>query len=326
MARQDTGLSQSDAIKLGTLSTIFSVGAPVIGGIIDHFKNNGNQQQRRELEELFARQSDIDQSDAIKLGTLGTIFSVGAPIIGGIIDHFKNGDQQQRRELEELFARQSDIDQSDAIKLGTLGTIFSVGAPIIGGIIDHFKNGDQQQRRELEELFARGDESAALNTLFNPFLTKGPVLNSHTFGVPKFNIARQETDVDQSDAIKLGTLGTIFSVGAPIIGGIIDHFKNGDQQQRRELEELFARQSDIDQSDAIKLGTLGTIFSVGAPIIGGIIDHFKGNDNQRREFEELLARGDTSGALSTLLPAFRNRPPFRVGIPVFPTRSLNELD
>jgi hypothetical protein len=154
-------MSQSDAIKLGTLGTIFSVGAPIIGGIIDHFKNGDNQQQRRELEELFARQdvSGMSQSDAIKLGTLGTIFSVGAPIIGGIIDHFKGDDsQQQRRELEELFARQdvSSMSQSDAIKLGTIGTIFSVGAPIIGGIIDHFKNGDsQQQRRELEEILAR---------------------------------------------------------------------------------------------------------------------------------------------------------------------------
>ncbi|KAI0089733.1 hypothetical protein BDY19DRAFT_905487 [Irpex rosettiformis] len=344
-ARQ-SDVDQSDAIKLGTLGTIFSVGAPVIGGIIDHFKNNGNQQQRRELEELFARADD----SSIALNTL-----MKPSIVNEI--PFRFGVPKFN------IARQSDVDQSDAIKLGTLGTIFSVGAPIIGGIIDHFKNnGNQQQRRELEELFARADDSsAALSTLFHPAIVNKIPLR---IGEPIFNIARQ-SDADQSDAIKLGTLGTIFSVGAPVIGGIIDHFKNGgdQQQQRRGPAELLdasaappwlrpgwlkptpsskpgmgsnpkmpmiaRQQTDVDQSDAIKLGTLGTIFSVGAPVIGGIIDHFKnnGNQQQRRELEELLARADASGALNTLRPFFNTAPPFRttIGVPALP-KSINDLD
>lgn len=181
------------------------------------------------------------------------------------------------------------VDESGALSLGTIGTIFSLGAPIISGIIDHFKNGDQQQRRqaeELESLFARAD-------------------------------------VDESGALKLpslGTIGTIFGLGAPVISGIIDHFENnGQQQQARELEKLLAR-ADTDESDALSLGTIGTIFSLGAPIVSGIIDHFKGNDNQSREFMELLARAevDESGALklgdaasiasigSSLVSAFHN--------------------
>ena len=51
--------------------------------------------QARELEELFARQlaADGEESDALKLpnlSTVGKIFSFGAPIVSGIIDHFKN--------------------------------------------------------------------------------------------------------------------------------------------------------------------------------------------------------------------------------------------
>ena len=59
---QERGVTpESDAISLSTIGTIASVGGSIIGGIIDHFKNNGNQQQRRdalELEQLLARATD----------------------------------------------------------------------------------------------------------------------------------------------------------------------------------------------------------------------------------------------------------------------------
>ena len=47
------------------------------------------------MEELFSRQlaADGEESDALKLpnlSTVGKIFSFGAPIVSGIIDHFKN--------------------------------------------------------------------------------------------------------------------------------------------------------------------------------------------------------------------------------------------
>lgn len=51
--------------------------------------------QARELEELFTRQLTVDgdESDALKLpslGTISTIASVAGPVISGIIDHFKH--------------------------------------------------------------------------------------------------------------------------------------------------------------------------------------------------------------------------------------------
>ena len=53
---------------------------------------SGNQQQRRdalELEALLARDG-TDESGALKLGTIASIGSFVAPLIGGIINHFTN--------------------------------------------------------------------------------------------------------------------------------------------------------------------------------------------------------------------------------------------
>lgn len=254
---------ESGALKLpslGTLGTIFSFGAPIVSGIIDHFKNKGDQQQQqqaRELESILAR-AETDESGALKLpslGTLGTIFSFGAPIVSGIIDHFKNnGDsqqQQQARELESILAR-AETDESGALKLpslGTLGTIFSFGAPIISGIIDHFKNnGDsqqQQQARELEAIFARAE-------------------------------------FDDSGALKLPSLGdaaSIASIGSSIVSAFHNIFGGDSNQQRREeLIDLLAR-AEFDESGAFKLPSLGdaaSIASIGSSVVGILHNIFGG--------------------------------------------------
>lgn len=80
-------------------------------------------------------------------------------------------------------------------------------------------------------------------------------------------LARAE--VDESGALKLpslGTIGTIFSVGAPIVSGIIDHFKNkgNDQQQNqaRELEALLFARDGGDDSEAISFSTIKNIGSI----------------------------------------------------------------
>ncbi|KIP01087.1 hypothetical protein PHLGIDRAFT_131373, partial [Phlebiopsis gigantea 11061_1 CR5-6] len=67
-----TSVDQSGAIKLGTIASIGSFVAPLIGGIINHFTNNGQQQQARELEELLRRAQVEDESGAIKLGTIAS--------------------------------------------------------------------------------------------------------------------------------------------------------------------------------------------------------------------------------------------------------------
>ena len=86
---------------------------------------SSNSKQSRELHEFLAR-AEIDESGALKfpsIGTLGTVFGLAGPVIGGIIDHFKNnGSQQQRRDalaFDELLAR-AEVDESGAFKLPSL--------------------------------------------------------------------------------------------------------------------------------------------------------------------------------------------------------------
>lgn len=60
--------------------------------LADLSSRSGNQQQRRdaiELEALLAR-ADTDESGALSLGSIASIASFAAPVISGIIDHFKN--------------------------------------------------------------------------------------------------------------------------------------------------------------------------------------------------------------------------------------------
>ncbi|KIP05338.1 hypothetical protein PHLGIDRAFT_119919 [Phlebiopsis gigantea 11061_1 CR5-6] len=65
-----------------------------------------------------ARRNDVtardDSSEALSLSTVGTLVSVAAPVIGGIIDHFTNKQPQQQRDyfVEELLAR-SILDELD---------------------------------------------------------------------------------------------------------------------------------------------------------------------------------------------------------------------
>lgn len=114
----------------------------------------------------------------------------------------------------------------------------------------------------------------------------------------------------ESAALSLGTIGTIFSLAAPVISGIIEQLKSsGSQQQRRdasELEELFARATaQADQSGALKLPslkTLGNIASLGLSGLGilGSLLPSEDNSQQQRDFIELLSRAevDESGAFS----------------------------
>ncbi len=108
-------------------------------------------------------------------------------------------------------------------------------------------------------------------------------------------------DADESGALKLpslGTIGTIISLGVPVISGIIDHFKNSgtqqQQQQARELETLFAR-ATVDQSGALSLEDAKNIASIGSSMVSAIHNIFS-----REELEQILARADVdqSGAFS----------------------------
>ncbi|GJE88250.1 hypothetical protein PsYK624_043330 [Phanerochaete sordida] len=247
---------------------------------------------------VFARDAPAadasDDSGAISLKTVGTIGSIAAPLVGGVIDHF-TGDQQQRRDAPG----EGSDDDSGAISLKTVGTIGSIAAPLVGGIIDHF-TGDQQQRRDSSmdsfQQAMQGDAQGSSAQTAAQMQQMQQQMRGAQQGPNQKVGARAEEDED-SGAISLKTLGTIGSVAAPLVGGIVDHFTGGDQQQRRELLSLLAREAgDDEDSGAISLKTLGTIGSVAAPLVGGIVDHFTGDQQQRRDTQ--ASDDDDSGAIS----------------------------
>lgn len=129
-------IDESGAISLKTVASIGSFVAPLVGGIISHFTNNGQQQQARELEELLRRAEAEDESGAISLKTIASIGSFVAPVIGGIISHFTGGDnQQQQRDFVEMLARQ---DGSEALSFSDLKNIGSIAVHVGEAVKDIF--------------------------------------------------------------------------------------------------------------------------------------------------------------------------------------------
>lgn len=123
-----TSIDQSGALKLGTIASIASVALPFVGSIINHFTNNGQQQQARELEELLRRAEAEDESGAISLKTIASIGSVLGPVAAGLFSHFTGGDnQQQQREFVEMLARDVQAQEgSEAFSFSDLKNIGSI--------------------------------------------------------------------------------------------------------------------------------------------------------------------------------------------------------
>ena len=300
---QGAPTDSSEALSLGTIGTIASLGGSVISGLIDHFKNNG--QSRRELIELLARQ-DVDESGALDFKS----------IISGLLSTFlRRSDDPQARELVELLARQ-DVDESGALKLPSLSSIAgvaSIGSALAGIAGSLF--GNDNQRREFIELLARQelDESgAAAVKLPSKLPSLGSLANIASIGssitsivdgiisdVKGSNKAREllaRQEVDESGAVKLPSLenvANIASIGSSltnIVNGVISHFTNNKRAQD-ELLEMLARQ-DVDESGALDFKS----------IISGLLSSFlrRSDDMEARDLAELLARQDVdeSGAAS----------------------------
>lgn len=70
--------------------------------------NDGDSRHKGGRDAMTMR---ADDSEALSLSTIGTLVSVAAPVVGGIIDHFTNK-QQRDYFMEELLAR-SILDELD---------------------------------------------------------------------------------------------------------------------------------------------------------------------------------------------------------------------
>jgi hypothetical protein len=261
----------------------------------------------------FAKRSE-DESNAISLGTIGTIASVAAPVINGIIDHFRN-----KREFEELFSR---TEESGAMLKLPPGYQIPYGGPfnhiafsqaradvdpesgaILGaltGLIPPILNtvGDVINKREFEELLARADADDQSGAFLGALVRLIPTaINAIGNAVNKRELdellARAVTE--ESGAFDWGKAANIGSIGSSIVS--IAHNLFGGNN-KRELEEIIARTiADAEDSGAFNWGKAADIGSIGSSIVSIAHNIFGGN---KREFEELLARHGSPYAARSL--------------------------
>lgn len=319
--------NESDAISLGTVSTIASVAAPVISGIIDHFKNNGNSQQRREameIETLLARSCGIacnpkyifpvrdetDDSGAISFSTIKDVASIGGSVISAVHNLFGGSNQQTQRDVLELLVRDGG-DQSDALSLGTIKDVASIGSSVISAVHNLFSGNNQQKQRELVEILARddGDDSGALSfsTIKDVASIGGSVISAvhNLFGG---NNQQKQRDVIEllarddsggSGALSLDVVKDVASIGSSVVSAVHNLFSGSNQQKQRELIEILARDNG-DTSDALSLGVVKDVASIGSSVISAVHSLFGGNSQQqRRDVFDFEARtDDESDAIS----------------------------
>ncbi|KIP01967.1 hypothetical protein PHLGIDRAFT_122900, partial [Phlebiopsis gigantea 11061_1 CR5-6] len=133
-------------------SSVVGVVEPLVKDIWNHFHHS------RELEELLRRAEVDEQSGAIKLGTVASIGSFVAPLIGGIISHFTGGDkQQQQRDFEAALAARAFTSEETSAILNIGSNIASAVTPIINDVVDHFTHkGSRDLPPHLYELLAAG--------------------------------------------------------------------------------------------------------------------------------------------------------------------------
>jgi Ca2+-binding EF-hand superfamily protein len=307
----------SAALSLGAISTIAGFAAPVINGIVNHFRGNG----KREDDELgaFIRPigrigipvrpnwpTYITARDEESGALWGTLFKAIPTVVSTISGLFSN---KNKREIEELFAREfethfarelmaRDNDESGAF----WGALLKAVPSVISAVSGLFGN----NKREVEELFARefeahyarelmardDDESGAFwGALIKAIPTVVSAV-SGLFGNNKRELELEQlfarAEFDESGAIKLGTLANIGSlIGSGV--SVLHNLFSGNNQNKREFEELLAR-SLTDESGAIKLGTLANIGSLIGSGVSVLHNLFSGNSQNKREFEEILAR------------------------------------
>ncbi|GJE91743.1 hypothetical protein PsYK624_078940 [Phanerochaete sordida] len=262
--------------------------------------------EKRDLPDLAAHEED-EESDAFslsKLGHVATIAGAGAPIIGGIIDHFSHHDQQQqppapqrrrvkgsaphfgrpktgigrwlppigRRDLSELAARDDD-DESGAFSLKNLGhaaTIAGAGAPIIGAIVDHFSHHDQPP--------APAPAPAPQRRSSRDPPPPRPIAQAIGALVPGVHIAESAVAAGKSAAPKIKSGGR--------------HGKPKRELRERDVLELLARADEVGESGALglpgPLGLIGDAVKVGSGIASAI-KHHKHHKHKKPKARDLVA-------------------------------------
>ncbi len=192
------------------------------------------------------------------------------------------------REVHEILARQdASADQSGAFNfLNALKTAAS------------FFLKRELTESEVSEILARADVSADESGAFgfgDVFKIFQGLIHKREFEELMARediqdlLARQNVDVNDPSGAGL------LSFAGKLIGPILGLF-GGNNNNRREIEEFFAREDVVEllarQSVGPNDASGAGLFSIASKLIGPILGLFGGNNNNRREIEEFFARED----------------------------------
>lgn len=333
---RDDSADQSGA---SFLSGIVKAIPTIVNGIGSLF-DGGNNNQRREVEELVARElmAVRDTTDQSGASFLSGIVKAIPTIVNGISSLFGgDNNQQQKRDIEHLVMREMLVRAAEADESGASiwSGIIKAIPTVVNGISSLFGgDNNQNQKREVEQLLMRellaraaeADESGAslwsgiikaIPTVVNGISSLFDGNNNNKREVENLlmrEIVARAAEADESGA---SIWSTLFKAAPTIINGISSLFggDNNNQQQKRELEnfvmrELFERAAEADQSGA---SLWSGIIKAIPTVVNGISSLFGGNNNNKRDVEDLIMRelvvraaeADESGASiwSTLFKA-----------------------
>ncbi|TCD61238.1 hypothetical protein EIP91_008725 [Steccherinum ochraceum] len=172
----------------------------------------------------------------------------------------------------------------------------------------------QQQKRALENLFARAATQADLSNLFDGIKDAIPHMISRLFGGDSGDKKREFEELltreifaraAETDESGASLWGTVAKAIPDVISGVSSLLGGGDDNNKREIEELFtreilARAAEADESGASIWGTVAKaipdVISAIPSVVSGVKSIFGSGDDKdqnKRELEAPFARAFT---------------------------------
>lgn len=285
-ARDDTESGAS------IFSTIAKAIPSVISGVEDLFGgNNNSQQQKRDVEDLLVRELLAARDDVESGASIFSTIAKAIPtVINGISSLFggDNNNQQQKRDVEDLLVRELLAARDDVESGASIFSTIAKAIPsVISGISSLFggDSNNQQQKRELEDLFMR-----ALVEARSPAISAG--ISKIPVSVLRPVAARDVSTSTSTDQSGASIFSTIAKAIPDVISGVESLFGgNSNQNQRREIEEIFVRELVAARDDAESGASIFSTIAKAIPtVVSGISSLFGGDNNQKRELEHLVMR------------------------------------
>lgn len=282
--RADSEGEDSEAIKLGTVANIAGIGSSLVSAFHSIFgredvmdllaRGDNDEDVSAALSTLIrsgrfnpyvshgpvrlpkfqvarADATEEDGSEAIRLGQVADIASIGSSVVSAWHSIFGRSDLLTRSEEEG--------QDSEAIKLGTVANIAGIGSSIVSMFHNLFGRSDTGVFNVLARASVDDADSGAI--VLRPGMH--PIRIPSSFSGLNLRIGRADAEAE-SAALFLKGLHGIGRLG-PQHWGV-----------KRDVLEFLARAETTEESDAIKLGTLGNIASIGGSVISALHNLFSG--------------------------------------------------